>query len=245
MKWVGLFILLAAIGPFAWWLRRRPDALPKAMVVVGFLPWVLNYHLYVAPISWVDWPGFVKGAEFNVLDALSLAVYLSLPNGRHPIPFRISMMLYFIAVLLSVFLAEKPEAALFYLWQLARMFLVYATVCKAYTANPRTATALLTGAAAGIMLEAGFALWDQLCTHAIEAGGSVGQHNILGMMSHFVVFPFFALLLTKHRGWLPAVITSTGMLVEVLTTSRATNRSCRIWLCAPVLALGHQALDIA
>ena len=222
MKWVGLFILLAAIAPLYGWLRRNPDALPKAMALMGFLPWVLNYHLYMATISWVDWPGFVKGAEFNVLDALALAVYFSRPSARHSVPFRISMALYFGAVLLSVFQASAPVAALFYLWQLARMFLVYATVYKVCATDARAAVALLKGGAAGIFMEVGFTIWDRFVLHSIEATGSAGHQNILGMMSHFVVFPFFALLLTKHRGWLPAATTSAGVIVEVLTTSRAT-----------------------
>ena len=45
-------------------------------MIIGFLPWVLGtFHLTMAVISWVDWPGYVKGAEFSLLDALALAVY--------------------------------------------------------------------------------------------------------------------------------------------------------------------------
>jgi hypothetical protein len=52
--------------------------------------------------------------------------------------------------------------------------------------------------------------------------GTIGHQNELGMMSHFVVFPFFALLLTGRAGWLPAVVFPAGAIVELMTTSRGT-----------------------
>ncbi len=119
-------------------------------------------------------------------------------------------------------LAAEPVAALFYAWQLARMFLVYAAVYKRMTANPRTRVCAIKGCSGGIILEPGFALWDRFALHAIQAGGSEGHHNILGMMSHFVVFPFFALLLTRTSGLVTCRGNFNRYAVEVLTTSRAT-----------------------
>ena len=42
------------------------------------------------------------------------------------------------------------------------------------------------------------------------------------MISHFVAFPFFALLLSGRAGWLPLVVVSAGLVVELLTACRAT-----------------------
>ena len=44
----------------------------------------------------------------------------------------------------------------------------------------------------------------------------------LGVMSHFVVFPFFALLLAGQRGWLSTITPLGGAIVWILTASRAT-----------------------
>ena len=126
MKWIALAVLLASIFPLAGWLRRNPREVPKFWMLMGVLPFVMvTFHLFVAIISWAGWPGYVKGAEFSTLDALAIALYLSLPRLTQRIPFRLSMALYFTAVLLSVFQAGVPMASLFYAWQLARMFLVY------------------------------------------------------------------------------------------------------------------------
>lgn len=223
MKWVALVIVLACIAPLVAKLRRSHDATLKVLMLIGFLPWVLSsFHLLMAIISWVDWPGYVKGAEFSVLDALALAVYLSLPRTRHPPPFRIAMALYFVAALLSVLQARVPMPALFYCWQLVRIYLVYATINRACAADPRAAHALLKGMVAGLFVQAGYAIWERFGLGILQTGGTEGHQNLLGVMSHFVVFPFFALLLAGERGWLPAAATLAGMVVQVLTTSRAT-----------------------
>lgn len=102
VKWIGIIITLAAVVPFSWWLRRNPNQAPKIWMLMGFLPFVTKpFHLFMAFISWVEWPGYVAGAEFHVQDALALAIYLSLPAASRPLPFRLSMVLYFLAVLLS------------------------------------------------------------------------------------------------------------------------------------------------
>ena len=89
MKWVALIIVLAAAGFLCWGLRRNPNSVTKALMLMGFLPFALDLdsplHLYMAAISWPDWPGFVKGAEFSVLDAIALSLYFSLPSARYPL----------------------------------------------------------------------------------------------------------------------------------------------------------------
>lgn len=191
-------------------------------MLMGFLPWMLNsFHAITAPISWLEWPGFVKGAEISVLDTLSVAVYFGSSHTRQPLPFRISMLPYFVAASFSVLLAPAPLAAFFYPWQLVRMYVVYAAVTRACAADPRAAAGLLKGMAAGLLLEAGFAVWDRFVLGELEVAGTLTHKNGLGMMSHFVVFPYFALLLTKQRGWLPAATVLAGVVVEALSVSRA------------------------
>jgi O-antigen ligase len=175
----------------------------------------------MAAVSWANWDGFVKGVEFSVLDALALALYINLPPQRRLPPFSVLMLFYFLAVLFSIFQAGAPVPALFYPWQLARMFLVYVVVSRA-SEDPRVVAAVLQGMGAGLCLEAGFAIWQRLVLGELQTTGLVGHQNILGMMSHFVVFPFFALLLATRSDWYTKVVLLAGMLVEVLTTSRAT-----------------------
>jgi O-antigen ligase len=222
MKWLGLLVVLAGILPLANWLKRRPNRSPKIWMLIGFLPFVTeNLHLYMAGIAWAGWPSYVRGAEFSVIDGLVLALYLSLPDAPHrPLPFRLPMALYFIAVLLASLWATMPEAALFYPCQLLRMFLVYMVATKASSSDPRVAPAILKGMAGGLMIEAGVAIWQRFGLHVFQTTGTFEHQNTLGMMTNFVVFPFFALLLDGRGGRLPILVVLAGCVIDVLTVSR-------------------------
>ena len=224
MNWVNLIGWLGATLPLVPSLRSNDRLLQIAWILVGFSPFVIqSLHLYMSAIVWDGWPGFIQGIELTALDALALALYLSLPRepDPHPLPFRIAFGFYFFAVLFAAAQAIMPEAALFYCWQLARMFLLYAVVVRA-CANPLVPEALLKGMAAGLILEALTVLWQRLGQHIFQTPGTMSGQNELGLVSHFVVFPFFALLLTGRAGRLPIVVFLTGVIVELMTTSRAT-----------------------
>jgi O-Antigen ligase len=192
-------------------------------MLVGLLPFVLAAApgLDIALMSLPLWPGFAKGAEISALDVIALALYLSLPRAKSPLPFRFAMAIYFMAVLLSAFQAQVPVATLFYLWQLARVFLLYAVVTRACV-DERVPAALLTGMTLGLCFQAGSVVWQRFGLGVLQAGGTMGHQNLLGLMSHFAVFPLFALLLAGERGWQTAIAPLAGSLIAVLTASRAT-----------------------
>jgi hypothetical protein len=222
MKWVSLIVLLGTTLPLVPYLRSNIRLVKIVWVLVGFVPFVMeSVHLYMSAISWAEWPGYVKGLELTIVDALALSLYLSQPRATSPLPFRIAFGLYILASFLSVLSAIVPEAAFFYLWQTARMFLLYATVVRACN-NPVVATALLKGMAAGLVLEAVVVLWQRFGLGVLQASGTMIHQNELGMVSHFIVFPFFALLLTGRAGLWPAIVFPAGVIVELLTTSRGT-----------------------
>jgi O-antigen ligase len=222
VKWAVLAITLAAVGPLAEWLRRNPRETPKIWMLMGFLPFGISYfHLYMAAVSWAEWPGYVKGAEISIMDLLALALYLSQPSPRPALPFRLSMALYFLAVLLSAFQTSVPLAALFDAWQLARMFLVYAVVAKA-CADERVVPAILTGMTIGLSMEACVTMWQRFGMGVLQTPGTMDHQNFLGLMSHFVTFPWVALLLAGERGWRPVVGPLAGLVVAAMTVSRGT-----------------------
>jgi O-antigen ligase len=224
VKWVGLALLLAAISPLSGWLRRNPLQAPKIWLLVGLLPYSLYItHLVVSFASTSDGATvhYVHGAEFSVLDAVAIALYCSLPKRGQSLPFLFAIWLYFFAVSLSVLPSIYPMATLFYLWQLARMFLVYAVVARG-CADPRVAPAILTGMAVGLLVQAITVVWQHFGQGIHQAPGTFLHQNLLGLISHFVVFPFFALVLAGRGGRLALAVVLSGAVVELLTASRAT-----------------------
>ena len=224
MKYAIFLIALMAVLPLAGWLRRNPQQTARVWIVMGALPFLLSgggtHGLYVALISWAGWPGYVKGAEVSAIDFLALAIYLSQARVYQPLPFRFCMAFYFFAVLLSALQADVPIAALFYAWQLARMFLVYLIITRACS-DERVVQALLTGMAIGIWITVGVAAWQRIAYGVLQAGGLFGDKNILGLMSHFVGMQWFALLLAGQGGRLPYLAPLGSAIAVVLTVSRA------------------------
>jgi O-antigen ligase len=223
LKYVILALALAGVLPLAAWIRRYPSIAPNVWMLMGPLAFVQSAvpHLNIAIVSWAEWPGFVKGFEFSALDLIVLALYLGLPHTRRPLPFHYSMLLYFIAVILSSFQAQEPIAALFYPWQLARMYLVYVVVAKS-CADERFVPALLTGVAIAFCFEACVMTWQRFALGALQAAGTFGHQNLVGLLSHFVAFPFFALLLSGRRSVLTLATLLACVIIVVLTASRAT-----------------------
>jgi O-antigen ligase len=222
MKWISLFILLAAIYPVANWVRRKPDQAPKLWMLLGFLPFALSFlHLDMAFISWIGWPGYVKGAEFSAMDALAIALYLSLPRMKQPTPFALPMALYIAATIISALQAAEPTGALFYSWQFARAFFVSAVVAKACV-DERVPIAILKGMAIGLIVEFLVAGFQRFAQGMIQAPGTMAHQNLLGMITHFVALPAFALVLSGRQGRLITSAAVFGIAVDVLTTSRGS-----------------------
>src|SRR5271155_3511613 len=223
MKWIVLAFLLSAAIVLTNRLRGHPEEIPRTGIVIGCLPFLLSpFHLYMAAISWEYWPGYVKGIEISTLDVLALSVIFALPpRTNYSIPLKFPMAFYFIASALSIMQADVPMGSEFYCWQLIRLFVVYYAVAKA-CAVPYFASNCLTGLAIGLSYEAVTAGWEHFVLGQIQAAGTEAHQNTLGLISHLIAFPFFALLLAGRTGWLPAAAVFAALIVEVSTTSRAT-----------------------
>jgi O-Antigen ligase len=221
MKWVALIVLAVLVWPLSIRLRNNPDLRLKVFALAAFLPFVLNtMHLYVAAVNW-RWVGYVRGGEISFLDFIALSIYLSLPRPENRLPFRRTMAIYLTATALSAIWAISPVAALFYPLQLARVFLVCAAVYRGVCADRRVTEAVLKGLAAGLFLEVAFAGW-QRAHGVLQTPGTFTSQNLLGMISHFVIFPFFAAILGGRRGRLAPAVVAAALVIAVLTASRGT-----------------------
>jgi hypothetical protein len=221
MKWAFLIVLALLVFPLSTRLRNNPDLKLRVYALVGFLPFVLgNWHLYWAILNW-EWVGYVKGAEVSLLDFIALSLCLSLPRPERRLPFRRSMAIYIAVTALSAIQALYPVAALFYPLQLGRTFLVCAAVYRGICVDQRVPEAILKGLAAGIFLEVACAVW-QRAHGVVQTYGTLSSQNHLGIISQFVIFPFFAAILGGRRGRLAPAVVVAGLVIAVLTASRGT-----------------------
>jgi O-Antigen ligase len=241
MKWIfiaGLFLIIPIIAAI---LRQRPQYMAQACFLVGVLPFFLNFHLYVAPISWAYWSGIVKGIEISVLDALALGMLLaSREQVRTPLPMKIFFCVYLLGLLISTFAGQQVIPALFYAWQLMRAVLVYLAVSRAVAVAPQAPIALVAGLGSAVLFECVVATW-QYVHGSIQAGGTLGHRTMIGILSHSAVMPAFALVLGgSRRPWAVAVVVA-GAVIAYVGASRATIGLYGIGLLITlILSLRHK-----
>jgi O-antigen ligase len=224
VKWALFAVALGSIIPLAGWLRANPSALPKVWMIIGALPfvWGIFPKREIAILGVPEWPGFTQGFDVSLLDLIIVGIYLSAPRARHAaLPFKFSFIFYIGVVLLSAFQAANPVATLYYVWQLLRIFMMYAVVARACT-DARLSTALLKGLAFGFCFQGAVVAWQRFVIHYVQVPGTFTQQNMLGLAAHFVIFPFFALLLSGEKGWQPATVPILGSMIDIFTASRAT-----------------------
>ena len=220
MKWVFLAFLIIFTPLLAGWLRGNRRHAPIVWAALGFLPFVISpWNLYIAPISWEGWPGFVKGMEVSLIDAIAIAVYASAP-GKGKIRLKLPFLIYIGAVLISAAQADVRMPVFFHAWQIARMFLLFAAVAAACR-DDRAPSAILTGLVLGLAYQAAVAA-QAVAGGALQTGGSFGHQNLLGLVSHMVVLPTMALLLSGRAGWVTIGGPLAGIAVAVLGASRGT-----------------------
>lgn len=219
MRYIGFLIFLMLIPVFHAMIAsgsRRYVAF-----LLGALPFLADVaHLTVAPITWRYWPGYVKGVEFSVIDALAIAVLLTPRAGRaraiHVVPF--ALMMAFAAV--SAFYAKAPPAAIFVAWQTFRVFLIYVAAAR-LASDMAGMRALVGGLVFGLGCNAVWALVQHF-QGVYQAPGLMEHQNMLGMMAHFVVLPAAALYVADRRARWALLGLAAGGAVAILGASRAT-----------------------
>ncbi len=174
--------------------------------------------------GWDLWQGNIRGYGVSPREMACLALILSRP----PVPKRLSfwpLIIAFISVqIFSIFSAFQPLPSTFMVWQTGRMILLFAAL-GGELANPRMRQALLTGFACGLMLQAGYVL-QQKASGVVQAAGTIGHQNALGMMVELTLIPLVASLLAGDRRKLTYAGVFAGMVVIAAGGSRATMAFC-------------------
>ncbi len=221
MRFVALVAIILFIPIFVFLIRQGAAARKYFYISLGIMPFVIDaLNLDAAIISWAMWPGYVKGISLSLLDAAAIAILIANRRTFASVPFRSIIIAYIVAASLSIIFSGEPQASLFYVWQLCRMFIVFLAVtcvCK----NEKGPQLIIAGIILGVSFQAGHTIYEKL-TGAIQATGTLGHQNLLGMVTHFALYPSLALLLSKGRNKLAVVGVAASLIVVILGASRAT-----------------------
>jgi O-antigen ligase len=217
VKW-AIFIVVVLSAPFVGsWLRRRPRLQLWAWTLVGFLPFFAPLDMGL--VVFRDFPGDTHGLVFAVLDALALTLLFAQERPAGPLPYRFALTAYVVVALASVAQAQWWLGAFGYVWTLARMYVLYAAVCRA-SHDGRVPAALLRGLSLGVVYELGWVVYQHFGLHIHRATGTLVHENTLGMMVNLVVMAPIALLLVGRGTKLSWLAALAAPFIAFFTVSR-------------------------
>ncbi len=225
MVYAVLLIELLALLPLASVLRKSPRYVPWVWFAIGFLLFMYPGFgpLGLSVISWPVYPGHTRGIEITIIDILACTVLFA--QGRDAAwpkpPFRPAMAAYFLAAVFSIFMASLTMAAVFYCWQLLRMFLLFSAVYGACR-QQQNLDSLLRGLALGMAVELALVLYQKYLAGNPLPSGTFIHRNALGLSVNPTFLPMLALLLASPASRLIGLGTLSGMATAALLASRAS-----------------------
>lgn len=215
------------IIPLSQWLTRTPRMVPLFWQFVGVCLFLQSASplLDIAVVSWPGFPGHTKGFEIAIVDFLMMAMLLSLNSARQksPIPFKLPMLLYFASICLSAVISDTPTAALFYVWQLLRMYLFFFVVARCCADDAHALPSLMKGLAIGLLVQCGFVLYQKFGLGYVQTVGTFSHQNLLGLVSNLVVLTVLAAVLARPSSYILLSVPLAGLIIAAFSASRATQ----------------------
>lgn len=189
--------------------------------MIGLLPFTqYAWQLDAALINWAGWPGYAKGIVITLLDALALAIIITHRAPKRFTPLLGWLLLYLTTAIVSIASSRMPTPSAFYAFQLMRVIVLVIAVAR-IAADREALRWLAFGLSAGVSFQAAVAIW-QKAGGALQATGTMGHQNLLGMMTYIVMFPLLAVILGGERNKLILIGIVSSLIVIVFGASRGT-----------------------
>lgn len=223
MRYLGLLLFFLCIPLLVTALTSNPAVRRWVWMLLGASPFVYGWaHLTVSIVSWAYWPGYVKGMVVSLPDLLAIGLLLSTAKRpvRHAIPTAFGA--YILAAAASMAVADVPFAAFQYVWQLMRVFLVAAAVARISSGSQDAPRQIVYGLCYGIVFQAFFSIIQHFGSGAVQASGTMGHQNLLGMMTHFALLLALASMLAGDKAPILKVGVAAALATVALTGSRGT-----------------------
>ena len=222
MKWLFLVGLILGTPILAMLLRGRPRMILLVCFLLGPGLYFLGQTLWVSPISWVAWPGYVRGIYVSFIDAISIALITATHRLRIPVSIKLAFAVYCCGLLLSTLTSHfylMPAA--FYAWQLFRTVLLFVAIARVCGTVPAAPIAIVSGLGLALGMESLLVVY-QFASGVQRAGGSFSNANYMGLSLDYAVFPVIALMLGTRRLVWPGLAGLAAIAIAVLGGSRAT-----------------------
>lgn len=222
MRYVGLLLFLICIPLLAGAFKSNPAARRWGWLAIGASPYIYGWgHLSVSIVSWAYWPGYVKGLIVALPDLLAIAFLFSTSRQAIRPAVMVAFAAYIFAVALSMTMSDLPFASFQYVWQLIRVFLVAVAVAR-ISAGSDAPRHIVYGMCYGVIFQAYFSIVQHFGHGVVQASGTMGHQNLLGMITHFALFTALALILAGDRAVTLKIGVLAALIAIALTGSRGT-----------------------
>lgn len=219
MRYIGIVLIFLSIPFLIGWLRTYPSHRKWAYFAMGALPFTITWiNLDASLINWAAWTGYAKGIVITLIDTLALALIFTSRSPWRGLPFLGLFLAYLAATALSMAFSNLPMSSSFYVFQIVRVLLVFVAVASIMD-DPKSIRWLVWGLAFGAIVQ-GLATVDQRLSGAVQASGTMGHQNLLGLMLHFVTFPLLALLMAGEK----SKIVMLGVLASLTAVALGASR---------------------
>lgn len=243
MKYAAMAIGFLGVIPLSMLLRSNAYLRDRFWILFGLFPFVLpalpqlDFEIYTWDHAWV---GHTSGMLISAIDLIAIAAYIALRHQKNSIRYHLPFIIYLSAISLSVFQAEQPTAAVFYVWQFIRIYFFVIVISKACT-EETVPDQFMKGLALGLVIQIIFVVYQKLVVGALQPTGTFNHQNTLGLVNHLVVFPHFALLLAGRRQLQYLATPLIGFLVASIIASRAALGFCVMgFVACYLLSLVHR-----
>ena len=221
MRFVALALIVLSFPLFVAWLRSRPHRRHHALTALAFMLFLAGQlQIDAALITWPMWQGTSRGIVISPADTLALALIVTRRSGINRLVFLPVLGLYFGLMVLSVMSSGVPMASVFSCFQILRVVLLFVAL-GGEMARPRSLQSLLTGLSLGLLLQAGYVISQKL-SGVVQAAGTMGHQNLLGMVTELAVIPLVAALLEGDRRFITSAGVVAGLIIVAAGGSRAT-----------------------
>lgn len=227
MRWIAIALILLSLPVFIAWLGKREDRRDHALIAIGVMVFCSGaLKIDASPISWPMWGGTAKGITISPVDTMALALLATRKRLPAGLPFWPLLAFYLVPMVFSIAFAGAPMASTFPVFQLFRMAILFAAV-GGELERPGAFRKLLIGLSIGLIIQAGFVIYQKL-TGVVQASGTHGHQNILGLMVEMAALPIFAAILAGERN----KIVYLGILAALITVAGGGSRASTALLAA-------------
>lgn len=221
MRVIGIILVLLSFPVLVACLRAYPQYRKWTYFAVGILPFTMPaLNLDAALVSWPGWTGYALGIIISLLDTLALAIIFTAKDQKNRLPFAGLFISYILSCSLSIFFSTLWMSTAFYIFQIIRVFIVFFAVATFAGAYDKLRW-LLWGLSGGAVYQL-IAVLNQKLAGVVQASGTMGHQNLLGLMLHFVTLPLLAVILAGEKSRLIYAGALSAILVVTLGASRGS-----------------------